>query len=100
MLKIVSFVLFSSQKGDFIDALMVMKPRPVRKVSLFLFVCIAVFFSGCQSGTQGESQEQRVDTLIDNVKLENEEQQMEATDGDLYEPGLFSTDPTYPGASQ
>lgn len=61
---------------------------------------IFVLFTGCQTGNKPGSESQRIDTLVDNVRAENEEMQAEQTDGDLYEPVDYNTDPTYSSASE
>ena len=50
--------------------------------------------------SQSQSDDELVQTLIENVRAENKEMISEETDGDLYESGDYELDPNYEGASE
>ncbi|WOO41056.1 hypothetical protein [Rubellicoccus peritrichatus] len=79
-----------------------MNIHQLSKTVPLLFITLAIVFSssGCQTGNKPQTESQKIDTLIDNVRAENKEMQEEQTDGDLYEPMDYNTDPTYSGASE
>jgi len=55
-----------------------------------------MFLAGCQStGSSSAQGGESVSQLVNNVKAENQEMLAEETDGNLYEPGDYESDPTY-----
>ncbi len=60
------------------------------KVPLLIVLATLPFLCGCQSDQAQSPEQQRINTMADNVKAVEQEEQMEETDGNLYDQSTLA----------